>query len=130
MAAAVESLQNHMQQELGNFQEIQKSIQKAINNRQKLDAQLNENKIVLEELNHIEEGSIYKLIGPVLVKQDPVEAKDTVTKRIAYISKEIERIDLTVKDLESKFQKHKQTLGGLQQQFQKLTTHSKQTPTS
>lgn len=41
-----------------------------------------------------------------------------------------ERIDLTVKDLESKFQKHKQTLGGLQQQFQKLTTHSKQTPTS
>jgi len=32
---------------------------------------------------------IYKMVGPVLVKQDPAEAKQTVTKRLDYITKEM-----------------------------------------
>jgi prefoldin beta subunit len=35
------------------------------------------------------DGDIYKLIGPVLVKQDLEEAKQTVAKRIDYISGEM-----------------------------------------
>jgi len=36
---------------------------------------------------------IYKLVGPVLAKQDTNEAKVNVEKRIEYIGKEIERMD-------------------------------------
>lgn len=32
---------------------------------------------------------IYKMMGPVLVKQDLAEAKLTVTKRLEYIDKEM-----------------------------------------
>ena len=32
---------------------------------------------------------IYKMVGPVLVKQEPAEAKQTVTKRLDYITKEV-----------------------------------------
>lgn len=34
-------------------------------------------------------NTVYKLIGPVLVKQDLDEAKATVTKRLEYISGEM-----------------------------------------
>lgn len=33
--------------------------------------------------------TVYKMMGPVLVKQDPSEAKQTVSKRLEYISKEM-----------------------------------------
>ena len=43
-----------------------------------------------QELDVIEpDGNVYKLIGPVLVKQDLEEAKQTVKKRIEYISAEL-----------------------------------------
>lgn len=32
---------------------------------------------------------VYKLVGPVLVKQDLIEAKQTVDKRLDYITKEV-----------------------------------------
>ena len=32
---------------------------------------------------------IYKMMGPVLVKQDLSEARQTVTKRLEYINKEM-----------------------------------------
>lgn len=39
------------------------------------------------------EGSIYKLVGPILAKQDLGEAKGNVEKRIEFITKEIDRMD-------------------------------------
>ena len=46
--------------------------------------------LCLQELDVIEpEGNVYKLIGPVLVKQDLEEAKQTVRKRIEYITAEM-----------------------------------------
>ena len=43
-----------------------------------------------QELDLLENANIvYKLIGPVLVKQDLDEAKATVTKRLEYINGEM-----------------------------------------
>ena len=43
-----------------------------------------------QELKRLEaEASVFKLIGPVLVKQDQEEAKQNVQKRIDYISAEL-----------------------------------------
>lgn len=36
-----------------------------------------------------EDATVYKLIGPVLVKQDLAEARQNVDKRIAYIKTEM-----------------------------------------
>ena len=63
---------------------------KALTKRQQLDGQLNENTTVKEELDLLKSGNdVYKLIGPVLVKQDLEEAKQNVGKRMEYISAEL-----------------------------------------
>ncbi|WVZ77153.1 hypothetical protein U9M48_025051 [Paspalum notatum var. saurae] len=57
----------------------------------------------LQELELLSDGAnVYKLIGPVLVKQDLAEAKANVKKRIEYISAELKRMDRALKDLEEK----------------------------
>ena len=44
----------------------------------------------LQEMELLDDSAIiYKMVGPVLVKQDPAEAKQTVTKRLDYITKEM-----------------------------------------
>lgn len=45
---------------------------------------------------------MFKLIGPALIKQDQVEAKSNVSKRIEYIKGELERVDGQIKNLEGK----------------------------
>lgn len=63
---------------------------KVLNQRRQLDGQLNENIMVKEELELLkEENDVFKLIGPVLVKQDLYEAKQNVDKRIDYIKAEL-----------------------------------------
>ena len=45
---------------------------------------------IIQELDLLEEeANVYKLIGPVLVKQDLAEANANVRKRIEYISAEL-----------------------------------------
>jgi prefoldin beta subunit len=56
----------------------------------KLLAQHNENSMVLSELKLLDEAStVYKLVGPVLLKQDLDEAKSVVEKRLQYIGDEM-----------------------------------------
>ncbi len=63
---------------------------------------------------------MYKLIGPVLIKQDLVEAKSNVTKRLEFISNETDRLDKMVKSMEHKQEvKHKE-ITELQKKLQGL----------
>ncbi|CAH3034071.1 hypothetical protein pdam_00010095 [Pocillopora damicornis] len=123
MAANLERIQQQMQTELEKFKAVQKDLQKLINTRQQLDGQLNENKVVKEELDIIEpDGNVYKLIGPVLVKQDLEEAKQNVGKRIEYITTELKRNETGIKDVEKKRGASQETLSKLQQQYQQFLT--------
>lgn len=123
MAANLERIQQQMQTELEKFKAVQKDLQKLINTRQQLDGQLNENKVVKEELDIIEpDGNVYKLIGPVLVKQDLEEAKQNVGKRIEYITTELKRNETGIKDVEKKRGTSQETLSKLQQQYQQFLT--------
>lgn len=46
--------------------------------------------VSLQELALLEDSAVvYKLVGPVLVKQDLEEAKQTVDKRLEYITQEV-----------------------------------------
>nr|GEX89418.1 prefoldin subunit 6 [Tanacetum cinerariifolium] len=67
-----------------------------------------------------EDANVYKLIGPVLVKQDLAEANANVKKRIEYISAELKRLDSTVQDLEEKQNSKKEAIYKLQQRIQSL----------
>ena len=63
---------------------------KAMAKKRQLDSQLNENKAVKQELDLLKSGNeVFKLIGPVLIKQDQEEAKQNVEKRIEYITAEL-----------------------------------------
>lgn len=69
---------------------MQTAFQTAVEARQQLDSQLRENEQVAKEFAKLTENNqIYKLIGPVLVKQDQVEAKTNVEKRIEFIRGEM-----------------------------------------
>jgi chaperonin cofactor prefoldin len=66
-----------------------------------------------QELSRLsEESNVYKLIGPALVKQDMVEARSNVTKRLDFIKSEVERLEKQMKDIEGKVQAKQQEVGG------------------
>ncbi|KAM8732338.1 prefoldin subunit 6 [Acanthopagrus latus] len=115
-----EAIQKKLKAELEKYTQIQKDVSKSMSARQKLETQLTENNIVKEELDLLENANIvYKLIGPVLVKQDLDEAKATVTKRLEYINGEIQRYETLLKEMEKKSDQHREVLSSLQQEFQK-----------
>ncbi|VVC88489.1 unnamed protein product [Leptidea sinapis] len=74
-----EEIQKKLQKELEIYNGLQKEYVKAAALKQQLDSQLSENKAVKEELILLKNDSeVYKLIGPVLVKQDLEEAKQNL----------------------------------------------------
>ncbi|XP_018569486.1 prefoldin subunit 6 [Anoplophora glabripennis] len=114
-----EDIQRKLQSELDSFKNVQKELQKAIQTRQQLDGQLNENEIVKQELDLLpSDGKVYKSVGPVLIKTELIEAKQNVSKRMDYITKEIKRVDDLIGNLEKKQDSHREALQKLQHQFQ------------
>lgn len=65
--------------------------QKLVSMEQHFNTQLNENGMVKEELDLVKDDDavVYKLSGPVLLKQSLVEAKENVERRIKYIEGEL-----------------------------------------
>ena len=60
-----------------------------------------ENAMVLKELKDVgEDGSIYKMMGGVLVKQEHVEAVSNVQKRIEFIRAEERRCTASIESLQ------------------------------
>lgn len=84
------------------FSKQQNSINELLSARQQLETQLQENKIVLAEFDHLsEESKIFKLTGPVLMPQDYGEAKLNVTKRLEFIEAEIKRVEAKIGEEET-----------------------------
>ncbi|KAL3616906.1 Prefoldin subunit 6 [Castilleja foliolosa] len=109
--AAAKELQRDLENKANDLNKIQKDISKNHQVRKKYTIQLGENELVLKELDLLnEDANVYKLIGPVLVKQDLAEANANVRKRIDYISAELKRLDSTLQDLEEKQNSKKEAL--------------------
>lgn len=64
-------------------------------------------------------ANVYKLVGPVLAKQEVAEAKGNVEKRIEYITKEIDRMDKLEVDFQAKIEEKRKNIMKLQQDAQK-----------
>ncbi|XP_055534065.1 probable prefoldin subunit 6 [Wyeomyia smithii] len=112
-------LQRRLESELKNYKDAQKEFNKLVQQQQLLDGQYNENKNVLEELQLLKPtNTVYKLYGPVLVKQELEESKQNVAKRIEYINKELKKCTDNITSLEQKQDKYRANLQKLQRQYQ------------
>ncbi|KAF9431393.1 hypothetical protein BGZ76_000370 [Entomortierella beljakovae] len=119
MSATATALQKKLEADSVAYQALQKDYSKAVESRQKLDSQLQENKLVQDEFKNLkDDANIYKLIGPVLTKQDKAEAVTNVDKRIEFIKAEIERVEKQLKDLQEKSEKKRVELVQIQTALQ------------
>eukprot|EP00210_Caulerpa_lentillifera_P009439 g9000.t1 len=136
MTSAIQALQQTLNQNVEKFQTVQKGktqmstvqkstyricsleLQKTQQSRQQLVQQKSENEMELNRLP--DDANVYKLIGPALIKQDPVESKANVQKRIEYISGELNRSDNQVRTMESKISEHQKEILTIQKKIQTL----------
>ena len=69
--------------EVQKYNEIVKKLQNIMAPRARILSQLHECELVKKELDELEpDAVVYKLIGPVLVKQDLADCKNNVNERI------------------------------------------------
>ena len=88
--------------------------------KQSLIEKKSENEMVLSEFQLMsDDASVYKLVGPVLAKQDVHEAKGNVEKRIEYITKEIERMDKLEIDFQAKVEQGRNNIQRLQEEMRR-----------
>ena len=86
------------------------------------NTQIMENEMVLKELDLLEEDAqVFKLIGPVLVKQELVEVKTNVSKRIEFIKNDIGRLESSVKAKEKEQEEVRSQIAKLQKQQAEAT---------
>ncbi|KAE8445601.1 hypothetical protein EG329_013234 [Mollisiaceae sp. DMI_Dod_QoI] len=85
------------------YQKLQTELQNNVQSRQKLESQQQENKGVQKEFASLDDdANIYKLVGPVLLKQDKTEAVMAVDGRLEFIENEIKRVEKQIKDVQEK----------------------------
>ncbi|KAL1688284.1 Prefoldin [Schizophyllum commune] len=98
------------------FQKIQLELQNAVEARQRLDAQLNENELVKKARNEFAQltpdNVVFKQIGPALIKQDQAEAKSNVDTRLSFIQAEMHRVEGQLKDIQQRQEKKKAEVRG------------------
>ncbi|EFW16672.1 hypothetical protein D8B26_001337 [Coccidioides posadasii str. Silveira] len=111
--------QKQLQALTDEYQKLQLELQGVVEAREKLEAQQQENKSVQKEFATLDDdANIYKLIGPVLLKQDKTDAVMAVDGRLDFIEKEIKRIESQIADIEEKSEKKKAEVIRLQTQMQ------------
>ncbi|KAL4921847.1 Prefoldin [Aspergillus aurantiobrunneus] len=111
--------QKQMQALSDEFQTLQTELDGLVDARQKLESQQQENKSVQTEFNSLDDdANIFKLIGPVLLKQDKAEALMAVNGRLEFIEKEIQRIEGQIKENEDKSDKKRTEIVQYQSQIQ------------
>mgnify|MGYP002553503539 CR=1 FL=1 len=89
-----------LEEEMKALHDVQAQVQQLARQKQTLMTQQNENELVMKELELVKgDRPVYKLVGPVLVKQDLEEAKDTITKRLQYIQKQMAERDEQIQAL-------------------------------
>jgi prefoldin beta subunit len=113
--------------ETAKFRVIQEELQQLSRDLQVVFGQETENEMVLQELDFVsEESPVYKMIGPVLVKQDPDEAQQTLRKRLEFIRGEKEKLQSKIKAKEEQGNKLSVKVQQMQAQLQATTAQAVQ----
>ncbi|KAJ2451830.1 Prefoldin subunit 6 [Coemansia sp. RSA 2336] len=116
---SVEEKRKALEKETMALQGLRKEQATLVENRQKLDSQLQENELVEKEFKLLKDGArIYKMIGPVLVPQEKTEAEANVEKRLEFIRGEIKRVEKRLEELSDEQQKISMNAYRLQMEIQ------------
>ncbi|PNS21876.1 hypothetical protein CAC42_474 [Sphaceloma murrayae] len=116
---AAQESQQKLQALSDEYQDLQSELQGIVAARQKLESQQQENKNVQKEFSSLaDDANIYKLVGPVLLKQETAEAKSTVDGRLDFIEKEIKRVEGQIGSIQEKSEGKKMEIFQLQNQMQ------------
>mmetsp|Transcript_19404 Transcript_19404/g.24726 ORF Transcript_19404/g.24726 Transcript_19404/m.24726 type:complete len:140 (-) Transcript_19404:223-642(-) len=95
---------------------------------QTLISQRNENEMVKEELEICEKESsdatIYKQVGPVLLKNDLSDATDTIEKRLEFISGEIKKTEGLISKKEGRYEELGKAIQEMQNAMQKAAVEA------
>lgn len=76
----------------------QTKLRSLVEQKQKLDSQVNEILMAREEVDLLEDNAvIYKLIGPLMVPQDLKEVKETIKGRLEYLEGKINYFEKELK---------------------------------
>jgi len=106
-------IQRLIEAESAEIKKIEQEYQKVIQGKRSMTEKKSENEMVLQELNLVkdeESATIYKLVGPILAKQDLAEAKTNVKTRLDYITKECDRMDHLENDFLAKVEDKKKMI--------------------
>ncbi|QGA15610.1 hypothetical protein EYB26_003270 [Talaromyces marneffei] len=115
----MEQAQKALQALSEEYQNLQAELETIILARQKLESQQQENQAVQQEFASLDDDSnIYKLVGPVLLKQEKSEAVMAVDGRLEFIEKEIKRIEGQIQEINNKSDKKRTEIIQLQSQVQ------------
>mmetsp|Transcript_16558 Transcript_16558/g.19084 ORF Transcript_16558/g.19084 Transcript_16558/m.19084 type:complete len:140 (+) Transcript_16558:111-530(+) len=118
MAAAVDA-------EMAKYRSLQEEIMQKRSTLQQLIAQQNENEMVQHELQLLKDDSnVYKMVGPVLLKNEIEDAKMTVSKRLEFIVGELKRVDGSLEEKEKKATETAQKVNKLQSLMQQATVEA------
>ncbi len=113
-------VQNKLQEEYKTYQALEKRKQALMGPRQSFMAQVEENSMVLDELERLDgTDTIYKMVGPVLMKQDSDEAVSTVKNRLDWLKKRLDASEAEGVAIDKDLENSKKTIVGLQQIMQR-----------
>jgi prefoldin beta subunit len=112
-------IQRLVEAEAGEIKKIEAEYQKVVAGKRQMTEKKSENEMVLNEMNLVSEGSatVYKLVGPIMAKQDLNEAKTNVRTRLEYISKEVDRMDHLENEFNGKVEDKRKMIMKLQNEF-------------
>lgn len=115
------------EEEVNKLKTLEKDREKYFSSRQEMEMRLTESKTVKAELDLMDSDSkVYKLMGPVLVRQDLEEARSTVEKRLEFIESEIKRVEASIADVGKKCVEQRDKVMGMQKAFQMMAQQAQQ----
>lgn len=115
MADAQAQAQEKMRVLSEDYTKLQQEQQTLIANQQRLNAQKTENEGVKKQFEQLKEDEvIYKMVGPVLMKQEKFEADSTVKGRLDFIDKEMARLEDEIQESNGKMDKIKDQIMAMQ----------------
>jgi prefoldin beta subunit len=75
----------------------------------------------MQELSRLEDdNAVFKLMGPIMVKQENVDAVMNVDNRLKYLHAELDRVEKEIKDAQEGAEKCQKVLAEVAGQFRKF----------
>ncbi|XP_036354954.1 prefoldin subunit 6-like [Octopus sinensis] len=104
-----------LEKEVKLMKEMRNELAKVTTVRDKLSNQLNETNMVMSELKLLtHDSTVYKMVGPALIKQSTKDSQENVKRRGEYLTAEIERHEKIIKSHDEKLTNHTKKINELQ----------------